>query len=1069
MKSKTLWMMLVPLLCLCTTVLAQEKTVSGTVTDQLGLPLPGVNIVVPETQNGTQTDFDGKYTITASQGQTLLFSYLGQQDVRLTIGASNLINVQMQEDAQALEEVVVTAQGVKREKKALGYAVTTLKGEDITERPETDVARALSGQVAGVNILGGSGLAGSGTNITIRGFSTMTGSNQPLIIVDGVPFSNDTNETSTFSTSESGNNSASRLLDLDPNNISSLSVLKGLSATVLYGEQGRNGVILITTKAGGGSLSQDKMEVSVSSSYFFEKISSTPDYQNRYGNGWQQSRGKAFSNWGSELTGELILHPYSGNAYNSVQTGGGTFDQFFPQFAGNTSYPYQAYNSVDRFFKPGYTAINNINVSKATENGRFNLSYSNSDQKGFTPNNTLRRNNFNVGGTVKLSNKFTFNGTMSYANTDKRNPPNAASTGSANLAAGGSGIFANVLYTPRSVDLMGLPYEDDLRRSVYYRSNNSIQNPRWTAENEIDEEVTDRTFFSMSGTYQFDDALSVTWRTGFDGYNETSSFKVNKGGVYLPNGLYYESRYTGKIWDHSILLNYDKDFSDKLNLSVTAGANARRNTLTSSSVQYNRQLIYGAFFANNFEDRVGTSLYQEQENVFGAYMSATLGINSFAYLNISGRNDWSSTHETGNNSIAYPSASISFIPTAAFDGLQSKNGLNYLKLRFGYGSSANFASPYVTGDRLGVAAKAWLDANGNTVNMNGSPININDSGVNRLGNPNLKPELVSELELGMDLKAFNNRFGLEGSVYSKEATDQILDRRLDPASGYTVTAVNAGKLETKGFEAGFNITPVLTDNFRWNFIANFDAYESTVTELPGGEEDQLFLSGPYSNLGNFAVQGQPYNVIVGTPIQRDDNGNPVVGADGLYLDEDKLDIIGDPNPDWQGTLINTLTYKNFTWGMQWNYQHGGDMYSATATALTIRGLAGETDFDRTIPVIAPGVKQDGTPNDIQITQNDHYWENLGEDEFRIYDATHLRLREVSLSYSLSKKTLDNTPFGNVTITATGNNMWFKAFNFPDSINFDPSVSSEGVGNSRGFDLLTGPTAKRYGLTVRASF
>ncbi|MEM9648741.1 MAG: SusC/RagA family TonB-linked outer membrane protein [Bacteroidota bacterium] len=1069
MKSKKLCMMLVLLLCTGSIAWAQEKSVSGTVSDQSGLPLPGVNIVVLGSTVGTQTDFDGKYTIAAQQGQTLLFSYLGQQDERITVGASNTINVQMREDAQALEEVVVTAQGVKREKKALGYAVTTLKGEDISQRPEADVARALSGQVAGVNILGGSGLAGSGTNITIRGFSTMTGSNQPLIIVDGVPFSNDTNETSTFSTSESGNNSASRLLDLDPNNISSLSVLKGLSATVLYGEQGRNGVILITTKAGAGSLSRSKLEISVSSSYFFEKIASIPDYQNRYGNGWQQSRGKAFSNWGSELTGEFILHPYSGNAYNSAQQGGGTFDLFFPQFAGNTNYSYKAYNSIGRFFKPGFTAINNINVSKSTEAGRFNLSYSNSAQRGFTPNNTLRRNNFSVGGTVKLSNKFTFSGTMSYANTDKRNPPNAASTGSANVAAGGSGIFANVMYTPRSIDLMGLPYEDELHRSVYYRSNNSIQNPRWTAENEIDEEVTDRTFLSMSGTYQLNDALSATWRTGFDGYNETAAFKVNKGGVYLPNGLYYESRYTGKIWDHSFLLNFNKDFSERLNLTVTAGGNARRNTLTSSSVRYDRQLIYNAFFANNFEDRIGTDLYREQENVYGTYVSATLGINSFAYLNVSGRNDWSSTHERGNNSIAYPSASISFIPTTAFQGLQSKNGLNYLKLRFGYGSSANFASPYVTKDRLGVAAKAWLDANGNPVNINGSPVNIDDSGTNRLGNPNLKPELVSELELGLDLKAFNNRVGLEGSVYTKEATDQILDRRLDPSSGYTVTAINAGKLETKGFEAGFNVTPILSDNFRWNFIANFDAYESTVTELPGGEEDQLFLSGPYSNLGNFAVQGQPFNVIVGSPIQRDEDGNPIVGADGLYLDGDELGIIGDPNPDWQGTLINTLTYKNFTFGMQWNYQHGGDMYSATAAALTIRGLAGETDFDRTIPIVAPGVKQDGTPNDIQITANDHYWENLGEDEFRIYDATHLRLREISLSYSLSKKALEKTPFGNVTITATGNNMWFKAFNFPDSINFDPAVSSEGVGNSRGFDLLTGPTAKRYGLTVRASF
>ncbi len=1049
----------------------QEKTVTGTVGDQNGQPLPGVNILVEGTTTGTQTDFDGKYAINTSQGQALIFSYIGLKDFKQTVSSSNEINVTMEESTEALEEVVVTAQGIRREKKALGYAVTTLKGEDVAKRPETDVARALSGQIPGVNILGGSGIAGSGTNITIRGFSTMTGDNQPLIIVDGVPFSNASNETSTFSTSESGNNSASRLLDLDPNNIANLSVLKGLSATVLYGEQGRNGVILITTKSGSSTSTQNKLEVSINSSYYIEEIASLPDYQNRYGGGWQQSRGKAFSNWGAEFTSpyEQILHVYSGNAFSSVQQGGGSFDASFPQFTGLTTYEYKPYDSVKNFFETGYTAVNNINVSKSTENASFNLSYSNSDQKGFTPNNTLRRNNFSVGGTAKLTNKFTFSGTMNYVNTDKKSPPNAASTGSSNVSSGGSGIFANVLYTPRSIDLMGLPFEDDQHRSVYYRTTNGIQNPRWTAENEIDAEVTDRVFFSMSGTYKFNDWISTTFRTGFDGYNETSSFSVNKGGIYLPDGLYYESRNTGKIWDHSLLVNFNKDFSDNFNLSVDAGFNARRNTFTSSSVQYDKQLVYGSFFANNFEDKVATDLFQSQENVYGAFASATFGYKNYAYVNVAGRNDWASTHERGNNSLFYPSASLSFIPTSAFAGLKSNNGLNYLKLRLGYGSSANFADPYVTQDRLGVSAKAWLDKNGSPVNINGSPVNINDSGVNRLGNPNLTPELVTEVELGLELKAFQNRIGFEASVYSKEATDQILDKRLDPASGYTVTAINAGKLKTEGIEVGINTTAIRTDNFNWNFTINYDAYESIVTELPGGEEDALFLTGPFSNLGNFAIQGKPFNIMQGTLVQRDSNGNPIVGNDGLYLTEDKLGIIGDPNPDWRGSFINNVSYKGLTFSMQWDYTHGGDMYSATANTLTIRGLAGETDFDRSIPVIASGVKQDGSVNDIQITANDHYWENYGQDEFKVYDATHLRLRELSLSYNLPSKIIDKTPFGKISITATGNNLWFKAFNFPDSINFDPSVSSEGVGNSRGFDLLTGPTAKRYGISFRASF
>ncbi len=1063
MKVKRMQLMAVVFFLGILTSFAQEKPISGTISDLSGMPLPGVNIIVKGTTNGTQSDFDGNYTINVSVGDILSYTYIGLKSVERTVGSANTMNITMEEDNESLEEVVVTAQGIKREKKALGYAVTTLKGEDIANRPETDVARALSGQIPGVDVLGGSGLAGSGTNITIRGFSTMTGDNQPLIIVDGVPFSNASNETSTFSTSQSGNNSASRLLDLDPNNIANLSVLKGLSATVLYGEQGRNGVILITTKTGSSGTTSNKLEVSVNSSFYVEEISSLPDFQSRYGGGWQNSRGKAFSNWGAEFSSpyEEILHVYSGNAYSSVQQGGGSFDASFPEFAGNTSYQYKPYNSVKNFFDSGYTSVNNINVAKSTETTNLNLSYSHTDQKGFTPNNTLRRNNFSIGGSAKLSNKFTFSGTMNYVNTNKKSPPNAASTGASNVSSGGSGIFANVLYTPRSIDLMGLPWEDDQHRSVYYRTTNSIQNPRWTAANEIDQEITDRVFFSMAGTYKFNDWISATWRTGFDGYNETASFKVNKGGIYLPNGLYYESRNTGKIWDHSLLLNMARDLNDDINLSFDAGFNARRNTFNSSTVQYDKQLVYGKFFANNFEDKNATSLFRSEENVYGLFGSATVAYKNFAYLNVAGRNDWASTHESGNNTIFYPSASLSFIPTSAFPELRSAKGISYLKMRLGYGSSANFASPYVTRNVLAVQAKAWLDASGNPVNVN----NVS----NRLGNPNLKPELVKELEFGIELKALNGRLGFEGSIYSKEAKDQILDKNLDPSSGYTITAINAGKLKTEGIEIGINATPISTENFKWNTILNFDAYESTVTELPGGEDSALFLSGPFSNLGNFAIQGQPFNVMQGQVVQRDAAGNAIVGTDGLYLLEDEIGIIGDPNPDWHATLINSMSYKGFTFSMQWDYTHGGDMYSATANTLIIRGLAGETAFDRSIPVVAPGVLQDGSINTIQISANDHYWENYGNSEFKVYDASHLRLREVSLSYKLSDKLLKNSPFGDVTITATGNNLWFKAFNFPDSINFDPAVSSEGVGNSRGFDLLTGPTAKRYGISLRASF
>jgi hypothetical protein len=325
----------------------------------------------------------------------------------------------------------------------------------------------------------------------------------------------------------------------------------------------------------------------------------------------------------------------------------------------------------------------------------------------------------------------------------------------------------------------------------------------------------------------------------------------------------------------------------------------------------------------------------------------------------------------------------------------------------------------------------------------------------------------SGLEFGLEFKLLNNNLGFETSIYKKDAKDQILDQRLDPSTGYTVTAINAGNLQTKGIEVGINAVPYQNDDFRWDFILNFDAYESTVTELP--VDGALFLSGPFSNLGNFAIEGQPFNTMMGQVSKTNADGSFDLNSNGFPQITSSPIVLGDPNPDWNSTFINNISYKGFKLSMQWDYTHGGDMYSATANTLLIRGLAGETAFDRSIPVVAPGVFANGTPNNIQISPNDHYWENLGNSEFKVYDATSIRLREISLSYSFPEEVLSKTPFGDLTISAIGNNLWFKAVNFPDSINFDPSVNSEGVGNSRGFDLLTGPTAKRYGISLRASF
>ncbi|WP_345725295.1 carboxypeptidase-like regulatory domain-containing protein [Sinomicrobium weinanense] len=423
---------------------AQEKTISGTITDPNGLPLPGVNIVIRGTTSGTQTDFDGNYTITAEIGQTLVFTYIGMTAVEQTVGAANTIDVQMVEDAQALEEVVVTAQGISRAKKSLGYAVSEVSSEDVEQRAEGDVARVLSGKASGVEITSQNGTSGSGTNVVIRGYTSINGSNQALFVVDGVPFSSDTN-TSNEATGQgftTGNVGSSRFLDLDPNNIESVSVLKGLAAATLYGSAGRNGVILITTKANSGKGGPKKTEITLNTSYFFNEIASIPDYQDNYGNGFNQSFGWFFSNWGpafrpdgvdgylndpAQLIDEngTVEHPYSTSGFLANFLGGNS--ELSQQFDGQR-YPYKPYNSVENFFRTGNVSNTSLNIRGGSQDGNvnYNLNFGHLEETGFTPGNTLTRNNLSIGGKARLSNRFTVNGTLNYSRTSYITPPRSA-------------------------------------------------------------------------------------------------------------------------------------------------------------------------------------------------------------------------------------------------------------------------------------------------------------------------------------------------------------------------------------------------------------------------------------------------------------------------------------------------------------------------------------------------------------------------------------------------------------------------------------------------------------------
>ncbi|MDC7995986.1 SusC/RagA family TonB-linked outer membrane protein [Altibacter sp. HG106] len=1070
---------------------AQEKTISGTVTDPSGLPLPGVNIIVKGTSTGTQSDFDGNYTVQASVGQTLVYSYVGFKSVeRPVTAATSTINLTMEEDAAQLDEVVVTAQGIKKEAKALGYAVSTVESEDIEQRTEGDVARVLSGKASGVQITSQGGTSGSATNVVIRGYNSITGSNQALFIVDGVPFSSDTNAQGNFL---NGNVGSSRFLDLDPNNIESVNVLKGLAAATLYGTAGRNGVIVITTKSGGGGATgaAKKTEISVSQSYFFNEIASLPDYQDSYGNGFDQSFGWFFSNWGPGFSPDgvdgylndpaglidangTVEHPYSSSSFLNGFRGGD--NELLNQFSGQR-YDYRPYNSVENFFRTGAVSNTSINVRGNSEDGKvaFNVNYGHLDEEGFTPGNGIRRNTLAVGGRAQLSNNFSVTATLNFSRNNVTSPPVAASRGNGTL---GFSTFANVFFTPRSVDLMGLPFElPETGGSIYYRDGNDIINPRWSVKNAGSRQLTNRVFGTASLQYDFSDNLNLLYRVGVDFYNERNTQFSNKDGVNFNQaifGFYQTWDNNNRIWDHYLSLSGDYDVTDKFGLGFTVGATTRSTEFDQQGVRSDGQIVFGVLRHFNFTTQSPIQNFAEQ-NIIGVFGEVLFDYDDFAYLTVSARNDWVSNLPTENNSQFYPSVSASFIPTSAFDGLRSQGwGLNYLKLRAGLGTSAGFPSGFPA---VQYVAQEPIE-NGGAIGA----ITTNTAD-NFRANPDLQPELISEFEVGFESRLLDNRLTLNASYFNRSTTDLIVFKPLAPSTGFTQTFDNIGKVEGDGYEADLSLDLFRSETeggFNWNSRVNFTKSEQIVTEQ---DEDQILFAGSADPIlgANAAIRGEQLGVIVGTRVARDDAGNLIVDASsGNYLVEDNIvlddgrsitPIIGNPNPDYVMNFLNSISYKNFNLNFQVSHTKGGDIASSTIAVLLGRGLIVETE-DRVNTYILPGVRSDnGQPNDIQINNSQYYFNNLlfGPKELTVYDASVIRLQEISLGYTVPKRFLDRTPFGSVSITASGFNLWYDAYNTPDGANFDPNVAGVGIGNGRGFDYINGPSSRRYGLSIKASF
>jgi TonB-linked SusC/RagA family outer membrane protein len=1059
-----------------------QKTVTGVVSDSDGLPLPGATIIVQGTTTGVTTDFDGNFSINVSEGQSLEFSFVGYETAVVSVGAGNVINVTLSLGTQ-LEEVIVTSLGITREKRALGYAVSEVDNSQIESRASGDVARVLSGKASGVQVTNQGGISGSGTSVVIRGLSTFSSSNQPLFVVDGVPFASDTNSMGSFT---SGNNGSSRFLDLDPNNIESVNVLKGLAAATLYGSEGRNGVILITTKSGttASGAKALKNEVTVNTSYFVNELAMKPDFQMEYGNGFNQNFGWFFSNWGPSFRAEgpagwakqdaingnqsgqpgFLIHPYVNNlnsrflARDLLPLIGLSMDSLWE---------WKPYDSVGDLFQPGSILNTNINFRGNSNDGKvqYNVNYGNLDDQGFTPGNTLRRNNISFGGRAVLSNGFTVNGTINYSFTDFKTPPIAAAYSS---GSSDSSLYGNVFYTPRSVGVAQLPYAHPITgASIYYRSSNGIQHPLWTVNNTGDAQATHRLYGGATVQYDINDNLNLQYRYGYDIYSEDNTSYQNKGGVdgslESQSGFYEKWNNTATIFNHQVTINGDFELDSDWGMTFNAGATSNAREYDRNGVRSTGQNVFNVIRHYNFNQQEEIEFYSRR-NVLGVFAQTALDYQDYLYFTLAARTDWVSNLSEENRSITYPSASISFVPTSVLDF--GNLPIDFLKVRASYGTSATYPGGYPIASVLNLDTKDFR--------VDGVDVITNTSG-SSLGNTGLKPELLGELEFGVEANLFDNRISAEISYFNRTTTDLIITQPLDPSTGYTSTSTNIGEISATGWEVDLNVDWVRGDKFNWNTAINYTTNQAIVEDL-GQNTDQIVYAG-FSTLGNAAIPGLPLTSMIGTSVLRNADGAPLVDASGNYgtnndtnYKTNKYSLIGDANPDFIANISNTISYGNLSFNFLFNATIGGDMQSSFIMTLLGRGITTDT-VDRELPYILPGVLADGSPNNKQIDNATTYFGNLilGADELRVWDASVLRLSEVSLTYDLPSKWLESTPFGAVSIAAQGFNLWYDAYNTPEGTNYDPNIAGLGVGNGSGFEYFNGVSARRYGVSLKFTF
>ncbi|MBA6154782.1 SusC/RagA family TonB-linked outer membrane protein [Gelidibacter maritimus] len=1045
---------------------AQERIVTGTVTDNLGVPLPGVSVLVKGTKEGTQTDFDGKYSLKASTNNVMVFSYIGMATQELPASTS-VVNVILKEDSQKLNEVVITALGVKRERKSLGYATQEVKGEDLTKVNTGNVANNISGKVAGVEIRRNNNIGGS-TNVVIRGTTSLTGNNQALWVVDGIPLNND--NTNTASQKSGGNvggydygNAAS---DINPDDIETINVLKGAAATALYGSRASNGVILVTLKK--GSKTKGGLGVSFSSGINIGVVdkNTLPEYQNLYGGGYGDFYGNVDlgnglypyaatddAAWGPKFDSSLLVYNWN-SFYPELPTYGKATPWTAPK------------NNPNSFYQNSLTYTNSIAISGSNENGDLRFGYTNYNQEqGVLPNSNSRKDNFNLSVSYNLSEKTKISVSSNYL---KANAKGMNETG---YGDGGNNYLSSVRqWYSSSVDFKDLENAYNLTGqnttwSIGGPDDVSVQfhdNPYFQRENNFNTLDRDRFFGNLALNTEIASWFDITGKGAVDYYHQLQEERIAVGSKRTGNAKGQYTRYdkTFREVNLDLILNFKADIKQEIKFNGMLGVNSRRSMSNSIFAATSGGLVVPGIYAlNNSIDGINSP--SESQVTLGTnsiYANASFNFFETYFLEGTYRVDQSSTLPTDNNTYSYPSITGTYI----FSNHIQANWLSFGKLRLNYAETGNDAPFAVTNSRY-------------SKNNNFGPDGIRFSTENSKSNTDLKSELTKGVEAGIEVKFFRNRLGLDLSYYRTNTTNQILSIQTPTQTGYTNAWINGGDVQNQGYELSVIAIPIKTQNFTWETTINWSTNKNEVISLDGADRISL---GSFQGVGYVAEVGKPVGQLIGSGFTYLD-GEKVINSRGNYQHTAGA-TIGDVNPDWIGGFNNTFTYKSLSFNFLIDVKKGGDVYSLDQSFGHTAGIYQSTVSNNHLGnpqrdpiadgggVLLNGVKQDGTKNDIVVSvegDNGYYFYNSMPQQQYVYDASYVKLREVGLSYRLPSRLLASTFINNIVFAINGSNLWIISKNLPYA---DPEAGSSS-GNMQGFQTGVLPTSKEFSFNMKVQF